>query len=123
MATAVLMSILKSTMHLGSTLRRVVVSVRTSESLKRLQHTLAEPADLVEFVLGDNVRVAKAANTVLLGLKPYMVDSILGVDGMAEALKGKVVINILAGVSTAQNTRKTVRTRGRKPTLCAIRGA
>lgn len=102
MATAVLTSILESTVRSGSPLKGVIVSVRTPESLERLKSKLADYADQVEFVLGDNVNVAKASNTVLLGHKPYMVDSIVGVDGMAEALKGKVIISILAGVSAEQ---------------------
>ena len=102
MATAVLKGILESTGRSGSPLKGLIVSTRTRGSLERLKSTFADHVDLIEFVLGDNVRVAKAANTVLLGHKPYMLDSILSVDGMAEALKGKVVISILAGVSAEQ---------------------
>ncbi|KAJ9616660.1 hypothetical protein H2200_000379 [Cladophialophora chaetospira] len=106
MATALLLSILRSTSHLGTPPKRVIVSVRTSESLKRLKSILAEYGGQVEFLVGDNVRVANAANTVLLGHKPYMLDSILGADGMAEALRGKAIISLLAGVSAKQILEK-----------------
>lgn len=102
MATALLLSILKSAADIGSPLKRIIVSVRTPESLERLKSTLAHYGDSVEFVLGDNVRVATAANTVLLGHKPYMLDSILGTEGMAEAMKTKTIISLLAGVTANQ---------------------
>lgn len=50
----------------------------------------------------DNVRGVEAADVVILGCKPYMVGDILNEPGMREALKGKLLISICAGVPVEQ---------------------
>lgn len=103
MATAVLTAILKAAADQpGGPVKGVLASVRTPRSQERLKSTLAQYPEIVEIVVGDNVRVAEEANIVILGHKPYMLDNILGAEGMTKALSGKLIISILGGVSTDQ---------------------
>jgi pyrroline-5-carboxylate reductase len=57
---------------------------------------------VVSILQNDNVKACWEADVVLLGCKPYMVNDILAVEGMKEALKGKLLISICAGVPVPQ---------------------
>ena len=50
----------------------------------------------------ENVKGVQEADVVLLGFKPYQLKVILEEEGMREALAGKLVISILAGVPVSQ---------------------
>ena len=50
----------------------------------------------------ENLKGVQAADIVLLSCKPYGYKDILGEDGMKDALKGKVLVSILAGVTQQQ---------------------
>lgn len=58
--------------------------------------------DAVTVLTKDNVQGAQAADVVLLGCKPQMYQEILGEEGMAAALEGKLLVSILAGVKIEQ---------------------
>lgn len=82
---------------------RFIACVRRPVSAKRVHRALAEYAQDVTVVQNDNVSACEKADIVLLGCKPAMViDGILGVPGMREALQGKLIISILAGVTVKQ---------------------
>lgn len=49
-----------------------------------------------------NVRATREAEVVLLGCKPYHLETVLKESGMREALQGKLLISILAGVTVSQ---------------------
>jgi pyrroline-5-carboxylate reductase len=76
--------------------------VRSEASASRIEKTLAQYKQDVKVVRNDNVAACKAADVILLGCKPYMVNDILAVDGMQEALKGKLLISVCAGVPVEQ---------------------
>ncbi|HJX64494.1 MAG TPA: pyrroline-5-carboxylate reductase [Polyangia bacterium] len=50
----------------------------------------------------DNLEAARAATVALVCVKPYQVGAVLNADAMREALSGKVVISIAAGVRLQQ---------------------
>ncbi|OQV02403.1 hypothetical protein CLAIMM_07607 [Cladophialophora immunda] len=102
MATAVLEAVFRSTGTSRSPLRKVLASVRSPESQARLKTRFAARGDAMEVLAGNNTRVAEEANVVLLGHKPYMLDSVLGAAGLSNALRGKLIISILAGISKEQ---------------------
>lgn len=52
----------------------------------------------MEVVENDNIRGVSEGDVVLLGCKPQMCEEILGQEGMKEALEGKLLVSILAGV-------------------------
>lgn len=101
---------------------RILACVRTEQSAERLRRQLpaSEHALPVKVIRGDNVRAVQAADTVLLGCQPQDLDSCLGAPGMERALRGKLLISILAGVTIPQieqvlargETRATAKTNG-----------
>jgi pyrroline-5-carboxylate reductase len=74
--------------------------VKRRESALRVQKALSELAlgKRVEVLVSENVRGATLANIVVLGCKPQMCEEVLTAPGMAEALDGKLLVSICAGV-------------------------
>jgi pyrroline-5-carboxylate reductase len=81
---------------------RFIACVRRPESAKKIKQALIEHLHAVKIVQNDNVAACKDADVILLGCKPYMVKDILQVEGMQEALKGKLLISICAGLPVEQ---------------------
>lgn len=71
-------------------------TVRHAETADRLSSELGLPVGI------DNVAAAAAADLVLLGTKPQAVAEALTAPGMAEALAGKLLMSLCAGITTAQ---------------------
>ena len=80
---------------------RFIATARRPESLKRIEAAVAQYKRDVT-TLQDNLEAVKQADVVLLGCKPYMFKDILGAEGMKDALAGKMLISILAGVTARQ---------------------
>ncbi|KAF6764734.1 pyrroline-5-carboxylate reductase [Ephemerocybe angulata] len=82
-----------------------VATVRREESAKKLRDLFEGLGDLgktVEVVAGSNLEAVQRADVVLLGCKPYMAGAILQEEGVQDALKGKLLISVLAGVTISQ---------------------
>jgi pyrroline-5-carboxylate reductase len=81
---------------------RFIACVRRPESAKRIKLAVAEYSHPVQILQNENVKGVKAADVVILGCKPYMVAEILAEPGIKEALEGKLLISICAGVPVEQ---------------------
>ena len=81
---------------------KFIACVRRPESAKRINKALASYSFPVTVLQDDNVKGAQEADVVILGCKPQMVRDVIDVPGMREALKGKLLISILAGVTVPQ---------------------
>ncbi|KAK0535125.1 delta 1-pyrroline-5-carboxylate reductase [Tilletia horrida] len=90
---------------------RYLCTVSRPESVKKLRSALKPASSLLpdpatQLTLlgggGSNVRAAREADVVLLCCKPNMVKDILAEQGMRDALKGKLVVSICAGLRIAQ---------------------
>jgi len=84
---------------------RFIACVSRDESVTKLRATFRELGSLgagIEVVAGQNVTSAKQADVVLLCCKPQLAHTILGEQGMRDALHGKLLISILAGVTIHQ---------------------
>ncbi|KAH7924580.1 putative delta 1-pyrroline-5-carboxylate reductase [Leucogyrophana mollusca] len=84
-----------------------IASVTRQESALKLQHTFGSLGGLgasVQIVIGGNLAAAQQADVVLLCCKPQQARIILEQSGMKEALDGKLLISILAGVTLSQLT-------------------
>lgn len=81
-----------------------VACVRRPESAKRIKLAVQAYTDLtpVTVLQNENIRGVEAADIVILGCKPYMVKDILSEPGMQDALAGKLLISICAGVPVDQ---------------------
>ncbi|CAL1704486.1 unnamed protein product [Somion occarium] len=86
---------------------RFVATVSRQESAKRLRSLFFSLGGLgpsVEILVGGNVKAVEEADVVLLCCKPQLAEAILSEPGLKEALHGKLLISILAGVTIAQLT-------------------
>lgn len=77
---------------------RFLACVKRPQTATRLRVSLPHPA--VEIFVNENVKAVKEAHVVLLGCKPQVCEEILTQEGMQEALEGKLLVSILAGVKS-----------------------
>lgn len=76
--------------------------VRTPTSASKLQTAFSAHSDTVTIKQGNIVAAARDADVILLATKPYSLREVLGVPEMAEAVRGKLVISVLAGISRSK---------------------
>lgn len=83
---------------------RFILNCSSDSSMKRLKKDFVEARKDKDMgsvcaIQGQTAKVCEASDFIMLGCKPYMVAKILGQPGMKEALDGKVLISICAGVT------------------------
>jgi pyrroline-5-carboxylate reductase len=76
--------------------------VRRPESASNLRDAFAKDTDMVTVVEDDNVSAATKADAIILGFRPNALHQVFQTTGMAEAVKGKLLISILAGTTETQ---------------------
>ncbi|KAA1469538.1 pyrroline-5-carboxylate reductase [Dentipellis sp. KUC8613] len=84
---------------------RFLICVRREESARKLTQTFSEFTDVgpaIDILIGENLTGVSEADVVLLCCKPQQAQSILSEPGIVDALKGKLLISILAGVTISQ---------------------
>ena len=81
---------------------RFFACVTRSTSVDRVKKELSKLTDRLSVLQNENLRGVKEADTVLLACKPYNLAAVLEEDGMKEALAGKLLISILAGVTVSR---------------------
>ncbi|KAG1756561.1 putative delta 1-pyrroline-5-carboxylate reductase [Suillus paluster] len=82
-------------------------TVTRLESAQKLQNTFGLLGGLgtsVQVLVGENLSAVQQADVVILCCKPHQAHAILSQSGMQEALVGKLLISILAGVTINQLT-------------------
>ncbi|KAH9043309.1 pyrroline-5-carboxylate reductase [Lactarius pseudohatsudake] len=83
---------------------RFIACVMREESAKRLRGTFRSltGGEAIEVTVGQNLAAVRQSDVVLLCCKPQVAHLILNETGVKEALAGKLLISILAGVTIAQ---------------------
>ncbi|THW64920.1 pyrroline-5-carboxylate reductase [Aureobasidium pullulans] len=81
---------------------RFLATCRSDRSASRIKNELGKYEANLDVIQSDNVRAMKEADVVLLACKPFYVKDVLEAEGVREALEGKLLISILAGVPEAQ---------------------
>ena len=81
---------------------RFIACVRRRASASRIRKELEAHASNIKVLEESNLEGVREADVVLLGCKPQMFRDILGAEGIREALSGKILISILAGVTSHQ---------------------
>ena len=99
MGSAILSGLIEASKSGEAPVGNFKACVRSEHSAKKLSEKFGSQ---VEVSHGDWVEVAREADVILLGTKPYALRDVLGVDGMGDALRGKLVLSILAGISPEQ---------------------
>ena len=79
--------------------RKFIACVRRQDAAQRLRDDFSAHKE-VEVVCNDSARALHEADIVLLGFRPGQVSSILEEPEIAQALSGKHIISLLAGVSS-----------------------
>ncbi|KAG9241475.1 pyrroline-5-carboxylate reductase dimerization-domain-containing protein [Calycina marina] len=80
---------------------KVIACVNSEASVERLKKAFMHEERL-EILQKGNVKGANAADVVMLGCKPYMVQDILGEDGILAALEEKLLISFVVGTPQAK---------------------
>jgi len=88
----------------GSLFAHFVGCVRRKDAATAISDRLGSHANAanVEILDGQNLRGVKQADTILLACQPHMYTAIFDEPGMREALRGKLIISVLASVTTTQ---------------------
>ncbi|KAF2862314.1 pyrroline carboxylate reductase [Piedraia hortae CBS 480.64] len=73
--------------------------VPSARGAGRIKTELGTLASGVTVHVGDILPALRAANVVLLCVKPYAVEKVLSGDGIGEALRGKLLVSICAGIT------------------------
>ncbi|KAM6500860.1 pyrroline-5-carboxylate reductase [Amanita muscaria] len=84
---------------------RFIACVSREESAKGLRakfSTMTQLGEVIDVLVSQNVEAVQLADVVLLCCKPQVASSILNESGIREALEGKLLISILAGVTIQQ---------------------
>ncbi|PGH09041.1 pyrroline-5-carboxylate reductase [Helicocarpus griseus UAMH5409] len=81
---------------------KFIACVRRPESAKRIAAALSTFSLPISIYRNDNTKAVDQAQVIILGCKPWMLKEVLDVPGMREALRGKLLISILAGVTVDQ---------------------
>lgn len=81
---------------------KFIACVKSEASVKRVEQALSQANPNGNFTVtrGDNVSACQQADIIILGCKPYMVKDVLSASGMREALNGKLLLSICAGLPT-----------------------
>ncbi|MCJ1389412.1 delta 1-pyrroline-5-carboxylate reductase [Xylographa bjoerkii] len=82
--------------------RRFIACVTSKTSVRRIEKALSSLTDNLTILQNENLRGVREADVILLGCKPYNLKAVLSERGMQEALRGKLLISILAGVPVSQ---------------------
>jgi pyrroline-5-carboxylate reductase len=72
---------------------------KTERSAATLVEKLGQHATRVQVLHGQNEEALADVDVVILGVKPYLAKEILSKPGIGQALAGKLVISLMAGVS------------------------
>ncbi|GAM90303.1 hypothetical protein ANO11243_083460 [Dothideomycetidae sp. 11243] len=73
--------------------------VRRPASAKRIESELSKYSVPLQTYTSDNIPAVQAADVVILGCKPYMASGLLSEPAMRDALHGKLLLSICAGLT------------------------
>ena len=81
---------------------RFIACVTRDVSAQSIKDEISPLTSSLRVLQNENLNGVREADVVILGCKPQMVKTVLGGKEMAEALSGKLLISILAGVPESQ---------------------
>lgn len=87
-------------------IKRIAATVGTEPSKRRVEDALSQHASRLSVRLQqDNNHVVQEADVVLLAIKPAKRADVFGAPGFRDALRGKLILSIMAGISTTELRR------------------
>ncbi|KAE8362691.1 pyrroline-5-carboxylate reductase dimerization-domain-containing protein [Aspergillus caelatus] len=101
LGTAITAGILSPTETTDLGVKHITATVGTEPSKQRVENTLSQHSSrLIVLTQEENVRAVREADVVLLAMKPVKRTDVFAAPGFKEALQGKLVISIMAGITT-----------------------
>lgn len=102
MGTAILSGVLNTCAKMQeeggqSRVTKFIACVNSKGSAEGLKSRFEKYSNRLTVLQQDNIKGMENADIVLLGFKPYMAEKVLTAKGVQQALKGKLVISVLAG--------------------------
>lgn len=89
--------------HSGFGIKRLIATVGAQPSKQRVEGALVAHASRVTVLTQEeNVRAVKEADIVLLAVKPFKRAAVFDTPGFREAIRGKFVLSIMAGITTEE---------------------
>ncbi|KAL2434864.1 hypothetical protein ABEF95_009633 [Exophiala dermatitidis] len=82
------------------------VTAPSRASLEQLHQQFDAQRGSVDVITTDNVTAARGAQVIILGFQPQQLSQVFSSPELIEAVTGKLVISMLAGVSTAELVNK-----------------
>lgn len=101
MGTALLSGILKRIKGTDHQLR-FSLSAHSQSSLERLQQEFKSEAKSVDVITHDNAAAARDADIAMLAFQPQQLGQVISEKDVKDSLSGKLIISLLAGVSSQQ---------------------
>ena len=104
LGTAILIGLLRASEKPDTKVKpsKFIATVTSENSVQRVQKALSEikGKEKVEILISEHEKAAQASNVVILACPPGFFDKILQNETMQSALDGKILVSILAGVTT-----------------------
>ncbi|KAE8156687.1 pyrroline-5-carboxylate reductase dimerization-domain-containing protein [Aspergillus tamarii] len=101
LGTAITAGILDPKERTDLGVKHITATVGTEPSKRRVENTLSQHSSrLTVLTQEENVRAVQAADVVLLAMKPVKRADVFAAPGFKEALQGKLVLSIMAGITT-----------------------
>lgn len=111
MGTAILQGLLAKTKKPNDPSIKYTAWVRSQRSLDTLRDALAENQKHVTCVAGGDVKASiSTADIVILGFPPDQLKAAFATEELVDALRGKLIISLLAGVSLSQLSNAIMQT-------------
>ncbi|OJJ01700.1 hypothetical protein ASPVEDRAFT_83229 [Aspergillus versicolor CBS 583.65] len=87
----------------GFGIKHLIATVGTQPSKQRVEGALgAHASRLTVLTQEENVRAVQEADIVLLSVKPFKRATVFDAPGFREAIRGKFVLSIMAGITTKE---------------------
>lgn len=87
-------------------IERPIATVGTESSKQRVTDALSDQASKVTVLTQQgNLQAIKEADVVIIAIEPVKRQLVFGIPSVTEALHGKLIISIMAGISTAVLSR------------------
>ncbi|PWY96688.1 pyrroline-5-carboxylate reductase [Aspergillus sclerotioniger CBS 115572] len=99
MGSAILSGLLDATRTSDGKINHFMVSTKTASSAERLRTQYSSDLSRIEIAHESNLSAMRKADIILLACKPFLAKGILSAPGVGEALSGKLVISIMAGMT------------------------
>ncbi|KAH8748104.1 pyrroline-5-carboxylate reductase dimerization-domain-containing protein [Diaporthe sp. PMI_573] len=108
LGTAIAAGILDPANGTDYNIKQLITTTGTESSKQRVEDALcAHSSRLTALLKSENLRAIQESDVVVLAFKPIKRHEVFSVPGVSEALHGKVVLSIMAGISIAELRRST----------------